>query len=208
MAAKSNMKIWDAVSKTDPAHTKEVSFGRKFTAIDAHYQIMSATAQFGPVGEGWGYINEAPIFSADGLVVVGVTVWHGSRENTFGPVPGTAKTLDTKGKPDADAPKKAATDGLTKALSHLGFNADVFLGKFEDNKYVQETAAEFKRQSDPNYEAANAIMSEMEKAADMEALKAILVKEADTLANIKLHNAGLANTVGQVYKKMEAKFND
>jgi hypothetical protein len=29
----------------------------------------------------------------------------------------------------------AVTDGLTKALSHLGFNADVFLGKHDGNKY-------------------------------------------------------------------------
>jgi len=38
--------------------------------------------------------------------------------------------------PDTDAYKKASTDGLTKLLSHLGFNADVFLGMFDDNKYV------------------------------------------------------------------------
>jgi hypothetical protein len=37
-----------------------------------------------------------------------------------------------------DWSKKVATDALTKGLSLLGFNADVFLGKFEDNKYVQE----------------------------------------------------------------------
>ena len=29
----------------------------------------------------------------------------------------------------------AVTDGLTKAPSHLGFNADVFLGKYDGNKY-------------------------------------------------------------------------
>ena len=42
-----------------------------------------------------------------------------------------------KDKLDDDAPKKAITDGLTKAISHLGFNADVFLGKFDGNKYTQ-----------------------------------------------------------------------
>jgi len=36
----------------------------------------------------------------------------------------------------SDAYKKVYTDALTKALSRLGFNADVFLGKFDDNKYV------------------------------------------------------------------------
>jgi hypothetical protein len=50
-----NMRIWEAVQKTDPAHTKKVEFGRKFTSIDAFWQIQQATKLFGPVGEGWGY---------------------------------------------------------------------------------------------------------------------------------------------------------
>ena len=31
----------------------------------------------------------------------------------------------------------------TKALSKLGFNADVFLGKYDDNKYVAKMKEEF-----------------------------------------------------------------
>ena len=34
--------------------------------------------------------------------------------------------------------KKVATDALTKGLSKLGFNADVFMGMFDDNKYVNK----------------------------------------------------------------------
>ena len=39
--------------------------------------------------------------------------------------------------------KKATTDALTKLLSRLGFNADVFLGLYDDNKYVEQVASEF-----------------------------------------------------------------
>jgi len=39
---------------------------------------------------------------------------------------------------DDDCVKKVVTDALTKGLSKLGFNADVFLGKYDDNKYVQD----------------------------------------------------------------------
>lgn len=136
------MRIWDAVSRTDPAHTKPVEFGRKFTAIDAHYQIMEATRIFGPIGEGWGYTTGNPMFE-DGLVIVPVTLWHGKRDNTFGPIYGSTTTRDSKGKVDKDAPKKATTDAVTKGLSQLGFNADVFLGKFDDNKYVEQMRGEF-----------------------------------------------------------------
>ena len=50
-----NMKLWNSVEKTDPAHTKKVKFGRGFTAIDPHSQVMNATKAFGPAGEGWGW---------------------------------------------------------------------------------------------------------------------------------------------------------
>jgi hypothetical protein len=35
------------------------------------------------------------------------------------------------------------TDALTKGLSQLGFNADVFLGLYDDNKYVEAVRREF-----------------------------------------------------------------
>ena len=64
-------------------------------------------------------------------------MWHGDRTQTVKQV--GQKSLGAQ-KPDEDAVKKAVTDGLTKCLSYLGFNADVFLGLFDDNKYVQAAA--------------------------------------------------------------------
>jgi hypothetical protein len=136
-----NMRIWDAVSRTNPDNTKHVAQRGGFTAINANSQIMDATRQFGPLGIGWGYSNAMPIFEA-GMIIIPVTLWHGDRANTFGPVFG-AEELAPKGRIDTDAPKKAATDGLTKLLSQLGFNADVFLGKYDDQKYVAELRQEF-----------------------------------------------------------------
>lgn len=156
-AIEGTMRIWDQVSKTDVDHTKEVTFGRRFTAIDAHSQIMEATRLFGPVGEGWGYTNDyGELHLQDGRIVAwcDVTFWWTSEGQKwegqagpigkfkYGPVRGAAMLVGfEKGKislklPDTDAYKKASTDGLTKLISHLGFNADVFLGMFDDNKYV------------------------------------------------------------------------
>jgi hypothetical protein len=139
-----NLAIWNAVATTDPAHTKKVNQRGGFTAISAHYQVMRATEQFGPVGIGWGYVNGEPIWQ-DSLCVVPVTIWHGDRSNTFGPIYGAAEWRNGT-RIDSDAPKKAATDGLTKGLSHLGFNADVFLGRFDDSKYVDELRREYAEQ--------------------------------------------------------------
>ena len=141
-----NLHIWNKVEKTDPKHTKAVSYGtRKFTAIDAQYQILRATEVFGPVGEGWGYECEHSI--QDGLAVCDVRLWYGgTKRQTFGPVRGMSavRPKDKNGNErlDDDCAKKAMTDALTKALSHLGFSADVFLGKFDDNKYVASLKVE------------------------------------------------------------------
>ncbi len=136
----SNTKIWDAVKNTDPHHVKSVQQRGGFSAIDAQYTIQRATEQFGPVGQGWGYDVEYDYKQLPGdvcLIFAYVTVWHGSRENKYGPIAGCNPLLDAKKRVDDDAAKKALTDALTKALSHLGFSADVFLGMYDDNKYVQ-----------------------------------------------------------------------
>lgn len=137
------MALWNAVSKTDPKHTKHVNQRGGFTAINANSQIMAATKQFGPCGIGWGYQALPPIFTPDNCIVVPVLFWHGDRSNVFGPEYGCAELVSNKGHRDTDAPKKATTDALTKLLSRLGFNADVFLGLFDDNKYVSEVGREF-----------------------------------------------------------------
>lgn len=152
---KKNMRVWKEVCVTDPSHTKGVSKGRSFTAVDAQYQVQRATEVFGPVGEGWGYDVNYDFHITDlpepmvPYVVAYVVVWHGQKNNRFGPVcaihPLVAKYRSGT-QFDDDAPKKAMTDALTKALSHLGFSADVFLGKYDDNKYVAQAREYTERQ--------------------------------------------------------------
>ena len=137
------LELWNKVSKSDPKFLKKVSFGqRSFTAIDPQYQVRSATEQFGPVGEGWGWNAEnrfIDLSNGDTAVVSDVTIWHGTPGNAFGPFPGCRKFFDAaKQRLNEDAPKMAVTDGLTKGLSHLGFNADVFLGEMDGNKYAAD----------------------------------------------------------------------
>jgi hypothetical protein len=141
---KENMSLWNSVNRTDPAHTKAVGFGRGFTAIDAHYQIMRATETFGSVGTGWGYDVVYKIEPK--MIIAEVTIWQGTRGNTFGPICSIAPLYNKKDQLDDDAGKKAMTDALTKGLSHLGFSADVFLGKFDDNKYVQQVTKDIQKE--------------------------------------------------------------
>tara|TARA_R110002020_G_scaffold172323_5_gene362646 strand:+ start:2764 stop:3393 length:630 start_codon:yes stop_codon:yes gene_type:complete len=170
----SNMKLWDAVSKTDPKYTKKVNQRGGFTAIDAHYQVQEATKAFGSVGIYWGYDVGAPIFGPHDLLLIPVTLWVGDRRNTFGPQYGCAAIASGKAgqepRPDTDAAKKATTDAITKLLSHLGFNADVFLGKFDDNKYVADRKREVEAASNPHTEQIDKVMSVMKEAETMDDL--------------------------------------
>lgn len=148
-----NMEIWNRLEKSDPRYLKPVSFGsRTFTAIDPQYQVMKMTEEFGPVGIGWGWDSRLENITAsngDITVLAHVHLWIQERSNFFGAFVGCRKFFDAaKGRWAEDAPKMAVTDGLTKAVSHVGCNADVFLGKMDGNKYNQDSQSPQKQSSD------------------------------------------------------------
>lgn len=161
-----NMTLWRSVEKTDPKHTKQVNQRGGFTSIDAMYQIMRATEQWGPVGKGWYWEARYETLIAEGgsegkhtkqtIVFADVYIYWGRQEDReaygYGPVRGSNVLVNDKGRYDEDAPKKAMTDALTKALSHLGFSADVFFGQFDIPEYVEGLKREFgakKAENDP-----------------------------------------------------------
>jgi hypothetical protein len=141
MAKKDNMELWKSVEVTDPKYTKKVNQRGGFTAIGAQYQLMRATETFGPIGYGWGVKDEKIERWEDvGLAVYTAILWYvrdGIAEEHEIPIHSSIK-YHSNGRVDDDFFKKVATDALTKGLSKLGFNADVFMGKFDDNKYVNK----------------------------------------------------------------------
>ena len=145
MAKKENMKLWKSVETTDPKFTKKVNQRGGFTAIGAQYQLRTATETFGPFGWGWGVKDERIEKWEDvGLAVYQATLWYnidayGTDDETYGTIPiHSSIKYQNNGRVDDDFMKKVATDALTKGLSKLGFNADVFMGMFDDNKYVNK----------------------------------------------------------------------
>lgn len=146
----SKLKLWDSVKTTDPEYTKKVSFGRSFTSISPQYQIMKATEQFGPYGSGWGFESCDMDFSQQenlGLVMVKAVFFYiiDDKRSTF-PV-NNSWPVKQSTKPDAkidpDFIKKAETNTMSKALSKLGFSADIFMGEFDNPDYVQAISNEF-----------------------------------------------------------------
>ncbi len=163
-----NLKLWNAVEKTNPNYTKKAKVGgNNITAISPQYQIMNATEQFGSYGKTWGFKNinfdyslantpiqlqvvdyntkeKEKIDTVLGLVVFKATFFYPQGE--FEICNSIKIFMDKKHNSiDDNFAKKLETDALTKALSKLGFNADIFLGKFDDQRYVEDAKKEFNK---------------------------------------------------------------
>jgi hypothetical protein len=147
-----NMELWNKVCKTDPSLTKEVDQRGGFTAICAQYQLRLATEQWGPYGRFWGIGNikwdyigpaEKPI---EIVLTAQFTYRIGADTISF------ELSVDRAYRTGDDQRKKMLTDLRSKALSTLGFNSDVFEGKFDDHAYVR-SLWEKKKQQDKKPDA-------------------------------------------------------
>ena len=161
-----NLELWKKVEKTNPAYTKKAKVGgNSITAISPQFQVMNATEQFGSYGIGWGFKNIELDYSITNTpITLKVKDWNTKQEEeiktilglvgfkaTFFYVGGEFEitnsikifTDNKHSKIDDNYAKKLETDALTKALSKLGFNADIFLGKFDDVRYLEQVKKDF-----------------------------------------------------------------
>jgi len=157
-----NTKLWDAVERTPHDQTKEIT-GKPYkgNSPKPYYLVRRATETFGPCGIGWGFEIVAEKLLDGAMLEPGfyerihmahVRVWYewGGKRGTVEHVGQTVFSGRRKGsqdKPglpftDEDAPKKSVTDALTKALSMLGFAGDIFMGRYDDSKYVADLKQE------------------------------------------------------------------
>lgn len=187
-----NLAIWNSVCETDPRHTKSFSRGGGFsgTAINHTYQTRRATEAFGPKGIGWGveilaedWRNGAPLLD-DKHGVIGHEVIHVLRIKLwYNHVPYRGEivsfgqtTFVGKNKhgvfTDEEAPKKSLTDAESKALASLGFSADIHLGLYDNNKYVNDLKARIEQAEKPKGPSVDDVRTAMESAATLDALKA------------------------------------
>lgn len=144
--ANKNMAIWESVCKTDSEYTKKVNQRGGYTAIDATYQQMKATELFGSYGLGWGLREisyDFTLFEATKMVLCHAVFFYklNGTEASF-PISNAISAMLGAAKPDEDFCKKLETNTISKALSRLGFSADVFLGLFDDQEYIAQLKTE------------------------------------------------------------------
>lgn len=156
-----NLALWHQVEKTPESQTKAIT-GKPYkgTSPKPYFLVQKATETFGPCGIGWGFeiVNERVENGADGdkVHIAHIRVWY-EWNGKRGQVEHVGQTMlagKNRNGPftDEDAPKKSVTDALVKALSMIGFAGDIFMGRYDDSKYVsdlkQEEAAT-KKQPEP-----------------------------------------------------------
>lgn len=229
------MKLWDQVYQTDPAATKSAKVnGQQITSIGGHHMVKRATEIFGPVGIGWGWtiVEErldqgGPVRNQEGETI-GHEVGHVIRIRLWFTLDGQKGEVESYGctpfsyrskygiTTDTEAPKKSLTDAVKKALSMLGFSADIFLGLFDDLDYVAERTEQAAIEKAEDKEAA----IEKQKQDRLDWLKTALdtMRDAVTAAELRtLHNKYVRDTtrrkedkftkrIAQEYEELSKKF--
>jgi hypothetical protein len=175
-----NLKTWEQVSRVPKEHLKPFDKGTfKGTAIKPMWFIKTMTELAGPAGTGWEVLK--PDFTTeragdDILVFCTVGVKLFGSAPVYG-VGGDYLYRAKSNRSDDEAYKKAYTDALTNALVKFGVGADIHMGLWDGNKYVDEKPEE---KPPPTYDR-NPIV----RAAFMEVYQELLkIGEMGTLEDV------------------------
>lgn len=143
-----NKALWERVCVTDPKAVKAIT-GKQYqgNSPKPYWIVERLTEEFGPCGIGWGFsiVNERMerLTESDVLHVAVVSFWY-MLDGVRGEIEqiGQTKAVYEKSKGgfmvDEDAPKKSVTDALIKCASYIGFAGDIFAGRWDDSKYVEQ----------------------------------------------------------------------
>ena len=160
MTEKNNLELWDKVCKTGAEardkyckQTTKSKDGRgyKFTSINPQWQCYMATREWGPYGSMWGlkdckygYVGDPP----SEIWLEAIFFYPGGEFQI---------SSDLGFRPNGESRKKLLTDCRSKALSLLGFCADIFYGAWDGLRYDEAKA-------DPGNSKKFEPLSEPEKA--------------------------------------------
>lgn len=185
-----NLDIWNRFADIDPKFTKPIT-GRDYggTSPNPQYVIMCLTEMFGPCGKGFGWNILAEEFTELGgtfLHWCRIRFWwkDGDGEHSveeYGQTKAAYVTSKGTMRVDEDAPKKSLTDAIIKGASHIGVAANIFLGRWDDQKYVAEVNREFREEEQ---KAADKPVSAAEQKRQIDEIEKDLL-DAKSPADVK-----------------------
>lgn len=198
-----NLDLWEVHADIDPKYTKAIT-GKAYkgTSPNPQYVIMCLTEMFGPVGQGFGWEVLAEDFTPLGDEILHwcrIRFWHTDRQHyyeSYGQTKALMKTRDKGLMSDEDAPKKSLTDAIIKAASQLGIAANIFLGRWDDQKYVAEVDREYRQDEQSNKQKSPALEALLINLAKQETHAASVEWKAKQDSEIK----ALSNADFQTFK--------
>ena len=131
-------EFWQSVEQTPADHIKSFRLGSQvLKAVDAHYQLCVVTAHWGHYGDTWGLRNlQWSIDKFDNnFDCISLSA------EFFCPLSTFEIAVDMPYTPNDDCRKKLMTTARKKALSYLGWNADIYMGVWDDERYYTEEKA-------------------------------------------------------------------
>lgn len=211
---KDSMAIWNRHKKTNPDHTKRVNQRGGYTAINPMHQAEIATREFGPYGFGWWVSDldyelidtEKP--SNDKQIEKSYSLCLNCKFNYRheGGVQSFPVSADMPFKHGQDCYKKLRTECQSKALSLLGFNADIYQGNWESNEYVEARRREFGDQETRRAKGLQAI-AEASSIEIVNRLKDhILTEQRNEVITLKMASE-LLDAANKRIEQMEAQSN-
>lgn len=219
-----NIALWERFADIDPEFAKPIT-GKPYngTSPNPQYVIRCLTELFGPVGQGFGWRVVAEDFTEMGGETIHwcrIEFWHTDRANvveSYGQTRAAYVTSRGKQVVDEDAPKKSLTDAVVKAASWVGVCANIFLGRWDDQKYVAKVNEEYRGSEEPPpeetrtrieepppEETRNRIKKAMQAAKDCAALEKIWDNHHTKAAFAKLP-APMQAELTKVHSDMNAK---
>lgn len=186
-----NMRLWNKV-KTTPPHqiTIDSSKTPPRKSVKASIQKENATSAFGLYGTDWGIVVGSEVYNraqiGDTHLIHYTANFYYTFEGKRGEMPIAASIKEAyvtnggKGylKVDEEAVKKVRTDALTKGMSELGFNADIFQGLHDLNGY-SDYALEVTNEAQAERSEAETI-KEAEEYAEWKAKAIAVYKDLNT----------------------------
>lgn len=144
-----NLSVWNSVKRPPKDALRSISFGalKGKSDIDPMWRIKAMTEQFGPCGIGWKYeikrIWNEPAPGNQTFAFAEVAIYIRDGETWSDGIPGVGGNMlaqIAKGnvKENDEGYKMAVTDALGNAMRNLGVAADIYMGKFDGSKYVDE----------------------------------------------------------------------
>lgn len=214
-----NTALWDRHADIDPRYTKQIT-GKAYkgTSPSPQHVIWCLTDMFGPMGQGFGAHVVAEGFQNLGDEVLHwcrIEFWHGERSNTFETYGQTKALAQTKNglKSDEDAPKKSFTDALVKAASYVGVASNIFLGRWDDQKYVRHLEEEFSKTPEltPEEKAAKAkafadeTIKQVRSCSSLEGLSEGEAAIQEAMARLRENHNGLWQDVTNALQEARAR---